>query len=111
MDLGLADSLAPQSLKRQGPYWRERFKDAHVAIVQLQERIDALERDLATTKEDRNHILRRTVTLTVAEEARRRAAAGMRERAATLMEYPTGVPNAHSEVIRELPDPKPRWIQ
>lgn len=36
MELGIADTLAPKSLKRQRPYWRERFRHLDIAIEQLQ---------------------------------------------------------------------------
>jgi hypothetical protein len=111
MDLATADGLAPRDRRRQGPYWRGRFIDALIAVGQLQEKLARTERELAAVKADRDHILRRTVSLTVAEEARRRAATAMRERAATAMEYPKGMPNASSEFIRELPDPRPKWIK
>lgn len=109
MDLNLADALAPTSLRAKGRYWKDRFVEAQVAVGQLQEKIAGLEQRLSAMTQDRNRIMALSVTRSVAEEARRRAAAGMRERAATLMEYPTGVPNAHSEAIRELADPRPKW--
>jgi hypothetical protein len=109
MDMNLAAQLAPRDPRRQGAYWRDRCNDASIAVGQLQAKITRLERELATAKADRDYVLQRSVTVTVAEEERRRAAAGMRERAACLVEGPDDEPTAASEAIRGLPDPKPKW--
>ncbi|SMF53184.1 hypothetical protein SAMN02982989_3180 [Xaviernesmea oryzae] len=68
-----------------------------------------MECELAAARADREHILSRMVTRTVAEEARQRAAAGMREKAAAIVEGPDGVPNVLSDAIDKLPLPRPRF--
>ncbi|RUW49789.1 hypothetical protein EOA32_21395 [Mesorhizobium sp. M1A.F.Ca.ET.072.01.1.1] len=55
--------------------------------------------------------LRHSVSKVEAEEGRRKAAFGMRERAASEMESPRGVPCEASEAIRALPLPRSLWTE
>ena len=104
-----ADSTKPRDPRQQADHFRRHLAEAHIVISQLQETLKRMEAELAAAKAERDHILQRSVTISVAEEERRRAAAGMRERAATSVEWPPGCPTSASEEIRGLPDPKPRW--
>lgn len=105
----VADSTAPRDPRHQGQHYRRHLANAQRTIETLQLRIGELEAELEKTKRDCDYTLSLCVTRTAAEQERRRAAAGMRERAASLMEWPPGCPTEASEDIRGLPDPKPKW--
>jgi len=75
------------------------MKERHdIEMTALRKRIGELEAFLSVS-----------VSRIDAEEARRKAAEGMRNRAAERAENPDGSPTALSEAIRELSDPKPLW--
>ncbi|KAA0689838.1 hypothetical protein DTW90_30570 [Neorhizobium sp. P12A] len=105
----VADSTAPRDPHRRAEHYRGHLIDAHRTIETLQNRIKDVEAEREAVKRDREYKLSLCVTRTAAEEARRLAAAGMRERAATLMEGEHGEPTERSEAIRAIPDIKPKW--
>lgn len=105
----VADSTAPRDPKARGDHYRRHLVDAHRSIEILQAKIKALEDERDRIKRQCEYDLSLCVGKTVAEEARRRAAAGMREKAAVLLEDPPGCPTMSSEAIRAIPDPKPKW--
>lgn len=77
------------------------MKERHdIEVTGLRKRIAELEAFLSVS-----------VSRIDAEEARRKAAEGMRNRAAERAENPDGSPTALSEAIRELSDPKPLWTE
>jgi hypothetical protein len=82
-----------------------RRKDAQ--LTELGRRFIALQAQNARLQE----LSSGAVSVREAEEGRLRAAIGMRERAARLVEWPEGCPNDASEAIRDLPDPSPKWAR
>ncbi|KAB1086475.1 hypothetical protein F4V91_08555 [Neorhizobium galegae] len=107
----VADSTKPSDPRRQGQHYRQHLVDAHIVIEQLQERIAGIEADLAKTKRNAAYALSLSVSRTVAEEARLKAAAAMRYRAADIAEGRHGEPTNTSHAIDCLPLPKPKFTK
>ena len=105
----VADSTKPRDPRQQADHYRRHLIDAHIVIGQLQQKIAGLEEALVKTKADAAYNLSLCVSRTTAEEARQRAAAAMRYRAADIAEGPNGEPTNLSDAIDQLPLPKPRF--
>jgi hypothetical protein len=105
----VADSTAPRDPRSQGPHYRRHLTDAHRVIEQLQQKIAELEAELSKTKRDAAYALSLSVSRTVAEDARQRAAAAMRYRASDLAEGRDGEPTNTSHAIENIPLPRPKF--
>jgi len=105
----LADSTAPRDPRFRGDHYRRYLADAHRTIATLQVRIAELEAERDKIKADKEYALGLCVTRTEAEGGRLSSFRLAREKAARLMEGPDGEPTMQSEVIRAIPDPKPKW--
>ena len=107
----LADSTAPRDPRSRGDHYRRHLADAHRTIETLQRQIAEMEAEREKIKADKDYALSLCVTRTEAEEGRLVAFRLAREKAALLMEGPDSEPTARSEIIREIPDIKPKWTR
>lgn len=107
----VADSMAPRDPRFRGTHYRNLFVDAHRVIDVLQRTIKDLEAERDDIKRRREYDASLMVTRTVAEDGRLAAFRLAREKAALLMEGPDSEPTARSEIIREIPDIKPKWTR
>ena len=107
----VADDTRPRHPHLQADHYRRHLADAHIVIERLQEKIAALEADLAKSKANAAYILSRSVPKAVAEAARLKAAAAMRYRAADIAEGRDGIPTPISDAIDHLPLPRPRFTK
>lgn len=106
-----ADSISPRDPARRATFYRNLLVEAHRTIEILQGKISEIEAACEKVKRDKDYALSLCVTRTAAEEARLGAFRLAREKAAMLMEFPGGILNQASEDIRDIPDPKPKWIK
>jgi hypothetical protein len=107
----VADSTKPRDPRKQGAHYRQHLIDAHIVIERLQGRISDLEAELAKTKRDAAYALSLCVSRRTAEEARIKAAAAMRYRAADMAEGPHGEPTNTSHAIDNIPLPRPKFTK
>lgn len=109
LSLEIADQMAPKNPKYQGRHYRSCLEEAHTVIEAYRLRITELEVSMERLKRDCDYRLSLCVTRTAAEEERQRAAAWMREKAASIVEGKDEIPNAMSYAIDCLPNPKPKF--
>jgi hypothetical protein len=107
----VADSTAPSDPRARSEHYKRHLVDAHRTIEKLQGRIIELEGERDKAKADKDYALSLCVTRTEAEDGRLAAFRLAREKAALLMEGPDSEPTARSEIIREIPDIKPKWTR
>ncbi|RVN39950.1 hypothetical protein [Sinorhizobium meliloti] len=111
LSIEIADQMAPRDPKYQGRHYRACLADAHTVIEAFRQRITDLEAEMERVKRDCEYKLSLCVTRTAAEEARLGAFRLAREKAALLTEGVHGEPTNESEVIRDIPDPKPKFTR
>ncbi|MBB5041948.1 hypothetical protein [Shinella fusca] len=109
LSLEVADRMAPTNPKYQGRHYRSCLAEAHTIIEAFRLRITELEDSLERLKRDCDYRLSLCVTRTAAEEERQRAAAWMREKAASIVEGDEGIPTVMSYAIDCIPNPKPKF--
>jgi hypothetical protein len=109
LSVEVADQMAPKNPKYQGRYYRDCLAEAHTVIDAYRLRITELEDSMERLKRHCEYQLSLCVTRTAAEEERQRAAAGMRYRAAEIVEGKDGIPSSMSYAIDCLPNPKPKF--
>ncbi|MCD7109725.1 hypothetical protein LRX75_11820 [Rhizobium sp. DKSPLA3] len=106
----VADSCAPADLKARSDHYRRHLADANRVIETLQIRVSGLERERDEIRSRAHYDLSLCVTRGEAERERLAAFRLARGKAAILAEDSDGVPNALSNAIDQIPDPKPKWI-
>jgi len=105
----VADSTAPRNPKNHGQHYRAHLVDALRVVDVLQGKIDELTATLAKARASAAYERTLTVSRTVAEEERQRAAYAMRYMAASIVEGVDGRPTPLSHAIDCLPLPRPRF--